>query len=63
MTTNPWPADDKPWSLDGRAGRFETFTCGRCGYTEWYARIAKDPAESKYVRLIDNEPKSEGPYR
>ena len=46
-------------------GKYEQFICDSCGYVELYAkeldRIRDNPAYG--VHLIDNEPKSEGPYR
>jgi len=45
-------------------GRFETWICNACGFTEWYAqgleRLRADPEEG--VHLLDFE-KQEGPYR
>jgi predicted nucleic-acid-binding Zn-ribbon protein len=39
-------------------GGYETFSCARCGYTEWYAHgleeLRHDPAQG--IHLIDNEP-------
>ena len=48
------------------AGRFETWTCAACGYTEWYAKdpgnvLAKLAARGSGVRVVEGTPKA--PYR
>ena len=47
------------WTGKG-VGRYETFICAGCGYTEWYAyeleALKHDP--KKGVHFIDDEPES-----
>jgi predicted nucleic-acid-binding Zn-ribbon protein len=50
------------------AGTFEAWVCGKCGFTEWYAKKIKRlidlAAHSAAVRVIDHDPDpSAGPYR
>jgi predicted nucleic-acid-binding Zn-ribbon protein len=53
----------------GAGGRFETWICASCGFTEWYttgredlALLAKVPSSG--VRILDGEVEGEGgPYR
>ncbi len=53
------PRQDKP------LGPLLTYTCRRCGYTQWFV---KDPEtvpidEKAHTRLIEGRPEPGGPYR
>jgi predicted nucleic-acid-binding Zn-ribbon protein len=49
-------------------GRFETWICVGCGYTEFYAYGAEDlealaRVHPEHLRIVDAEPRGQGPYR
>jgi predicted nucleic-acid-binding Zn-ribbon protein len=57
----------KFFKLYSGTGRFETYICKRCGFTEWYAHGLDElkPDEANGVFLIDGEEvdRNRGPYR
>lgn len=65
--TMPSPEERESPRLD--VGWFEVIICTNCGYTEWYANLALDDLKrllrepNSGVRLVDGEPRENGPYR
>lgn len=55
----------KFFKLYNGVGKFETFICKRCGFTEWYAHgleeLKEDPQNG--IFSLDGNAKDEGPYR
>jgi len=55
----------KFFKLYNGVGKFETFICKRCGFTEWYAHgleeLKEDPQNG--VFSLDGSAKDEGPFR
>jgi hypothetical protein len=55
------------WSMQ-KLGKFETWICVRCGYTEFYAYGPEDPEMlakqfPEQLRIVDAEAPAQGPYR
>ena len=70
--TQPFPAVTVrvPGFISDRRtlGQFETWICGRCGYTELYAyglgdieQVARQWPDQ--VRIVDATPRAQGPFR
>ena len=68
--TYPLPAItiQRSWASRSTSGKFETWICTGCGYTEFYACGFEDldalaRQHPDQLRIVDARPPEQGPYR